>query len=32
MNFSCGQEKYYQLNITENSVSPGDETAGTYEL
>lgn len=32
MNFSCGQEKYNQLNITENSVSSGDETAGTYEL
>lgn len=32
MNFSCGQEKYNQLNITENSVSSGEETAGTYEL
>lgn len=32
MNFSCGQEKYNQLNITENSVSSGEETTGTYEL
>lgn len=32
MNFSCGQEKYNQFNITENSVSSGEETAGTYEL
>lgn len=32
MHFSCGQEKYNQLNIIENSVSSGAETEGTYEL
>lgn len=31
MNFSCGQENN-QLNITETSVSWGDEIVGTYEL
>lgn len=30
--FQLWSGKYNQLNITQNSVSSGDETAGTYEL